>query len=53
MFIQKTSKVVVFSAIVAASLGFGIARAWALEGVGSKDVSKGIVESEDCNQSTA
>ncbi len=40
MFSQKNSKVVVFSAILAASLGFGIARAWAVEGVG---VSKAVV----------
>ncbi len=43
MLIQKNSKVVVFSAILAASLGLGIARAWALEGL----VSKGVVESEE------
>ncbi len=43
MFIQKNSKVVLFSAILAASLGFGIARAWAVEGVVSKDV----VEAEE------
>ncbi len=38
MLIQKHSKIVVSSAILAASLGFGIARAWAVEGVVSKDV---------------
>ncbi len=38
MLIRKNSKVVVSSAILAASLGFGIARAWAAEGVVSKDV---------------
>jgi len=37
MLIQKHSKTVIFSAILAASLGFGIARAWAQQGV-SKDV---------------
>lgn len=34
----KNSKITVFSAILAASLGFGIASAWAVEGVVSKDV---------------
>jgi hypothetical protein len=38
MLIQKNSKAVVFSAVLAASLGFGSAHAWALEGVISKDV---------------
>ncbi len=38
MFIRKNSKIVVSSAILAVSLGFGIARAWAVEGVVSKDV---------------
>ncbi len=39
MLIQKNSKIVISSAILAASLGFGIARAWAVEGVVSKDVA--------------
>ena len=38
MLIQKNSKVVVLSAILAASMGFGVARAWAVEDVVSKDV---------------
>ena len=38
MLIQKNSKAVVFAAVLAASLGFGIAHAWAVEGVISKDV---------------
>jgi hypothetical protein len=38
MLIQKHSKIIVFSAILAASLGFGIARSWAEGGVVSKDV---------------
>jgi hypothetical protein len=46
MFIQKNSKAVVFSAVLAASLGFGIAHAWAVEGV----ISKGVVESEDLGE---
>ncbi len=42
MLIQKNAKVVVFSAILAASLGFAVARAGAAEGV----VSKGVVEAD-------
>ncbi len=39
MLTQKNSKAAIFSAVLAASLGFGIAHAWAVEGVGvSKDV---------------
>jgi hypothetical protein len=38
MFTRKNSKIVVSSAILALSLGFGAAGAWALESVVSKDV---------------
>lgn len=46
MLIQKNSKAVVFSAVLAVSLGFGVARAWAVEGV----ISKGVVESEELEE---
>jgi hypothetical protein len=38
MLTRKKSKAVVFSAILAATLGFGFGRAWAAQGVISKDV---------------
>ena len=49
MLIQKNSKPVVFPAILAVSLGFGIARAWAVGGVVSKEVLAAVGEGNYCH----
>ena len=49
MLIQTNSKIVVSSAILAVSLGFGIARAWAVEGVVSKEVVAAVGEGNYCH----